>query len=198
MKENIIDKAVLALKKGELIVYPTDTLYGIGADIKSIKAVEKVFDIKKRPKEKPLSVAVSDFNSLKKIAFVNNKSKILAEKFLPGPLCLILNKKENVPDIVTGGLKKVAIRIPDNKLALNLTKSFGPITCTSANIHKKPVPNVISAIHMHFKDKISVYIDEGELHSKPSTIVDVTSDNIEIIRSGVVSKKEIENVIDNG
>mgnify|MGYP006291372685 CR=1 FL=1 len=198
MKKNVINEAIFALKKGEIIVYPTDTLYGIGADIKNIEAVEKIYDIKKRPKSYPISVAVSNIDSIKKIAYLDENSKILAEKFLPGPLCLILKKKDNVPDIVTSGKKNVAIRIPDNKKALSLTKNFGPITCTSANIHGTPVPNVINKIYMQFKDKISIYIDEGKLSSKPSTIVDATSDKIRIIRDGVISKKEIENVINNG
>jgi len=197
MKKDVIDKAIFALKNGELIVYPTDTLYGIGADINNIEAINKVYDIKKRSKNNPLSVAVSDIKSIKRIAFLDKKSNALAEKFLPGPLCLILNKKEEVPEIVTSGLKKIAIRIPNNKTALTLTKKFGPITCTSANIHRKATPNSINTIYMHLKDKVSVYIDEGRLSSEPSTIVDATSDKIRILRDGAISKKEIQNVIDN-
>ena len=191
MSKNFIKKAVSALKKGELIVYPTDTLYGIGADIKNIEAVTKVYDIKKRPRNMPLSIAVSDKSSLEKLALIDDRSEKLIDRFLPGPLCIILKKKELVPDIITAGLKKVAIRIPKNKTALELISRFGPITCTSANLHGKPTLNVISDIHMQFKDSISVYIDEGKLSSKPSTIVDLTSKDIKIIRKGVLTRDEI-------
>jgi len=195
MSKDIVKKAVLALKKGEIICYPTDTLYGIGADIKNIESVEKVFHIKKRPMNIPLSVAVSSKKSLEKIAFLNGTADTLIDRFLPGPLCIILKKREIVPDLVTSGLKKVAVRIPDNKTALSILSLFGPVTCTSANIHKNPTPKVISDIRMQFKDDISIYIDEGKLSSKPSTIVDLTGKELKIIREGIISKDEIFDVI---
>lgn len=198
MNKNVIDEAIFFLKKGELVVYPTDTIYGIGADIYNTLSVEKVFKIKRRPKNLPLSVAVSSIKDLEKIAFLNKKSTFLARRFLPGPLSLILKKKDQVPDIVTSGSKKVAVRIPDNFTALKLLKNFGPITCTSANIHNKPTPNVINKIRMQFKSQIPLYIDKGKLSSLPSTIVDATSDNIEIIREGKFSSKDIMEAIDNG
>ncbi len=197
MSENILKKAVSALEKGEIICYPTDTLYGLGADIKNIDAVKKLFNIKKRSIDQPLSVAVSDLDSLEKIAYVNKKSKVLIDRFLPGQLCILLKKKKTVPDIVTSGLKKVAIRIPDNKTALEILRNFGPITCTSANIHGKKTPNEIKYIRNIFKDSVSVYFDEGILSSKASTIVDVSGKNLKIIRKGAVKKEEIVKVINN-
>lgn len=195
MSKNSIKDACLALKKDELVCYPTDTLYGIGADIGNVEAVKKVFRIKNRPFNMPLSVAVSNERSLDEITYVDDRSRKLIDSFLPGPLCLILKKRKVVSDVVTAGLKNVAIRIPDNKKALDLVSSFGPITCTSANIHKKPTPNVISEIKMQFKDGISVYIDDGKLSSKPSTIVDVTAKSLKIVREGVISEDEILEVI---
>ena len=138
-----ISKAITALLNGKIIVYPTDTLYGLGADIFNENAVTKIFDIKKRPLSEPLSVAVSDLETLKKIAFVDEKSTKLINSFLPGKLTIILNKKDIVPDLITGGLKKVAIRIPDNEIALDILSRFGPITATSANIHGKKTPDNI-------------------------------------------------------
>ncbi len=195
MSENFVKKAVSALKRGELVCYPTDTLYGIGADIRNIEAVKKVFLLKKRPMDKPLSVAVSSKKSIENIAFVNDNSKKIIDKFLPGPLCIILKKKKIIPDIVTAGLKNVAIRVPKNKTALSLLSSFGPITCTSANLHKKNTPKSISEIYMQFKDEISVYIDEGELYSEPSTIIDLSGEDIKIVRKGMISEEELFDVI---
>ena len=197
MSKDILKKAESALEKGEIICYPTDTIYGLGADITNINAVKKIFNIKNRPINLPLSVAVSDINSLEKIAFINEKSRILINSFLPGQLCILLKKKKTVPDIVTSNLEKVAVRMPDNKTALELIRNFGPITCTSANIHGEKTPDEIKYIRNIFKDSVSLYIDEGILSSKPSTIVDATSKNLKIIRKGVVRKEEIFKVIND-
>jgi len=189
-------KAIKALKNGKIIVYPTDTLYGLGADIYNVNAVRKVFEIKKRPFNDPISVAVSDINELEKIAFINDKSRQLANAFLPGRLTLVLKKKSIIPDIITGGLDKVAIRIPDNKVALELLSEFGPLTSTSANLHGKKTPYIIREISMQFKDEdISVYLNNGKIAGKPSTIVDATKKRIKLIREGAISEKEILDAI---
>jgi len=189
-------KAINALKNGNVIVYPTDTLYGLGADIYNVDAVRKVFEIKKRPLDDPLSVAVSDIDELEKIAFVNDKSRQLAKAFLPGRLTLVLKKRSIIPDIVTGGLNKVAVRIPANKLALEVLSEFGPITATSANIHGKKTPYIIKEICMQFKNEdISVYLNIGRVAGKPSTIVDATKKPIKIVREGAIAEKEILDAI---
>ena len=105
-----LSKAITALLNGRLIVYPTDTLYGLGADIFNEEAIKKVFEIKKRPLDAPLPVAVSDSEMCKKISKLDKRSEKLIDIFLPGKVTLVLEKKDIVPDIVTGGLKKVAIR----------------------------------------------------------------------------------------
>ena len=119
-------KAINALKNGKVIVYPTDTLYGLGADIYNVDAVRKVFEIKKRPDIMPLSIAVNNYKEVKNIAFVNTTAENLINTFLPGKLTLILKKKTTISDIITAGLKKVAIRIPDNKTALEI---LSKLTC---------------------------------------------------------------------
>lgn len=196
MDELDLTKAITALKKGKVIVYPTDTLYGLGADIYNKDAVRKVFEIKKRPMDNPLPVAVSDVDEIEKIAFLDEKSRSLAEYFLPGKMTIVLRKKSIVPNIVTGGLDKVAIRIPDDKIALRLLSEFGPLTVTSANIHGKKISFVIKNIKMQFKERdIAVYLDVGKLEGQPSTIVDATNKTIKIIREGAISKKEIMDAI---
>ena len=191
-----LSKAITAIANGEIIVYPTDTLYGLGADIYNIDAVRKVFEVKKRPMDKPLSVAVSNIDELKKISLINNKILGLVETFLPGKLTLILIKKKCVPDIVTGGHDKVAIRIPNCEIALELLSKFGPLTATSANIHGVKTPGIISDIRMQFKKKdIAVYLDIGRLEGQPSTIVDMTGKKIKIVREGSITKKNILDAI---
>lgn len=196
MDELAITKAITALKKGEVIVYPTDTLYGLGADIYNGDAVRKVFEIKKRSADNPLPVAVSDVDEIEKIAFLDEKSRSLVERFLPGKMTVVLRKKSVVPYIVTGGLDKVAVRIPDDKIALRLLSEFGPLTATSANIHGKKTPFFIKDIKMQFKKRdIAVYLDVGRLEDQPSTIVDATGKTIKIIREGTISKREIMSTI---
>jgi L-threonylcarbamoyladenylate synthase len=194
-----ISAAIKALKEGKVIIYPTDTLYGLGADIFSETAIRKVFEIKKRPAKMPISVAVSDFEEIKKIANVNIKAEILINSFLPGKLTLILKKKSLVSDQITGGLDRVAIRIPDNKIALEILQKFGPITATSANIHGKKTPDIISDIIMQFnKEDIGFCLDDGRLAGQPSTIVDVSEGKINIIRKGAIGNKEILEAVKNG
>lgn len=190
-----ISKAISALKNGDIIVYPTDTLYGLGADIYNDDAVRKVFKIKKRPLNDPLSVAVSDFCELEKIAFTDDCSQKLVKQFLPGKLTLILKKKKIISNIVTGGLDKIAVRIPDNKIALELLSSFGPITATSANIHGLKTSYNINEINMQFKENVAIYLDNGRLEGRPSTIIDLTDTSIRIIRKGAIPEKDILDAI---
>ena len=194
-----LSSAISALKNGDIIVYPTDTLYGLGADIFNESAIRKIFEIKKRSFSNPLSVAVSNINELEKIAYLNDASRSLAKVFLPGSLTLVLKKRSVISDIVTAGLDKVAIRIPDNNIALELLSEFGPITATSANIHGEKTPVLIKDISMQFKEKdISVYLDIGRLAGKPSTIVDTTDEHVKILRVGSISEKKILEAIKYG
>lgn len=198
MIESNISRAISALKNGELIVYPTDTLYGLGADIYNDNALRKVFKVKKRPFNDPLSVAVPNYSELEKIAYVDKRTQQLVEKFLPGKLTLILKKNESISEIVTGGLDNVAIRIPDSKTALEILTSFGPITATSANIHGLKTPYIINEINMQLKDNVAVYLDNGRLKGQPSTIVDLTNDSVRILRKGAIPEKDILDAILDG
>jgi len=198
MEENLILKAIEALSKGKIVVYPTDTLYGLGADIFNKDALNKIYSVKKRPYNMPLSVAVSNLKELKKIAYVDNRTELLINKFLPGKLSLILKKKDHILDLLTANSKKIAVRMPDNDIALNIISKFGPITATSANIHNLKTPSIIKEISMQFKeDDIAVYIDDGKLVGKHSTIVDMTGKEIKIVRKGFIEKKDILDAISN-
>ena len=194
-EKNTILNAIVALKAGNLIVYPTDTLYALGADIFNDGSVTKVFTVKKRPFSNPLSVAVADFEAISKIAYTNEFVKQVVERFLPGSLTIILRKKESVPRLVTGGLDNIAVRIPDNKIALKLLSAFGPLTVTSANAHGKKTPYVIKDIMMQFTTDILVYLDDGRLDAKPSTIVDLTLEKPRIVRKGSITLEEILDAI---
>lgn len=195
MKKVDLSNSIAALSGGDVIVYPTDTLYAIGADIYNEDAVKKVFKIKKRPKTLPLPIAVSDLKEMEKIAYTNDLVKTVVEHLLPGELTILLFKKDTISNVITSNLDKVAVRIPDNDIALDLLSRFGPLTITSANIHRNKTPYVIKDITMQFSKDIQVYLDHGRLDGKPSTIVDLTSKEPIIVRQGAITKKEISDAI---
>ena len=191
-----LSKAICGLRDGSLVVYPTDTLYALGADIFNENAVKQVFKVKKRSFSIPLPVAVSSFDMLNDISFSDDRVRGLVDFFLPGPLTLILKKKDCVSSLVTGGSDKVAVRIPNNDIALELLEDFGPVTVTSANVHGEKTPGIINDVKMQFKQgDIAFYLDYGRLQGQPSTIVDVTTETVEIVRQGVISKDMILDVI---
>ncbi|RLI64819.1 MAG: threonylcarbamoyl-AMP synthase [Candidatus Asgardarchaeum californiense] len=193
-------KSIEALKNGKIVVYPTDTLYALGADIYNKDAIKKIFEIKRRPFNIPLPVAVSNSNEIERVAFVDVETKRFIKRFLPGPLTVILYKKDMDLDMVVGGLDKIAIRIPNNKIALELLSKFGgPLTATSANIHGKETPHVIKEIKMQFnKEDIAAYLDYGILAGEPSTIVDLTTEKPIIVRKGIITEEEILDAIQHG
>ena len=188
-KEEVVDLACKYIREDKLVVYPTDTLYGLGANALSVNAVRKVFEVKKRPFNKPIPIAVCDLKMLEKYVYLNDLAKLLIKEFLPGALTIILKKKDIIPDIVTGGLDKVAVRIPANDLCLEIIKKVNlPITTTSANISGKTPPVDAREVEI----KADLIIDAGRIGERiPSTIVDVSSENIKLVREGKISFKSI-------
>ena len=192
MDEKIISRAVEAIQEGKLIVYPTDTLYGMGASIFHNNAINYIFKIKKRPFSLPLPVAVSNMHMLSQYVQLTSLAQHLADNFLPGELTLVCRKKPSISDMITSGNETVAIRIPNDEIALNIINKTGPLIATSANIHGQNTPKSISEIRKLFKHgDIEVYIDDGPRNSSPSTIVDVTGSHPKILREGSISAERI-------
>lgn len=195
MKKNDFSAAFKALKNGELIIYPTDTLYALGADIYNKIAVSKVFGIKKRPYTVPLPVAVPSIQEIENIAFMNDVAHEICKKFLPGTLTIILKKKQCVPDIVTSKTDTIAIRVPNHPMALKLLSEYGPLTVTSANLHQEKTQGTITNILKQLGTTISICLNDGKLDMVPSTIVDLSTITPKIIRKGIITEKEILDVI---
>jgi len=174
------------IKTGGVVVYPTDTLYGLGADALDVAAIHKIFELKKRPLSQPLPIAVSNMKMLKDYAVVDKKSGAFIEKFLPGPLGVIMKKRDNLPDVLTSGLDNVAVRIPDNPVALRLITCLeAPITTTSANLSGKVPPISVDEVLSQISE-IDLILDGGKLESRdPSTIVDLSGEP-KIIRVGKI------------
>jgi L-threonylcarbamoyladenylate synthase len=186
------------IKNGGIVVFPTETVYGIGTNGLDKEAVERLYKVKERPLSKPISLLVSDFEMIERVA--KNISEIeykIIKKFFPGPLTIILNKKDIVPDIVTSGGSTVGIRMPDEEITRKLIEYAGvPIAAPSANISDKPCKIDVQDIIKEFGDSVDYFIDGGK--SKlgiSSTIVKVENNTIKILREGSISKKEIENAI---
>lgn len=197
MKQEELTNAIKAVENGEIIVYPTDTLYALGANIFNEGVIKKLFKIKKRPISVPLSVAVFDSNELNEIAYINKKTKKIINNFLPGPLTLLLKKKKTIPEIITSGRDTIALRIPDNKIALELLSKTGPISATSANIHGKKTGLIVENLKKEFQNNVSIFLDDGLLDNPPSTILDLTTDDPIIIRQGEIKIEQIMKVINH-
>ncbi len=141
---NSLEKAVKIINSGGVVAFPTDTVFGIGALIKNKKAVERIYALKKRPKNKPLQILAADLEQALPLGHFSKKALALAKSSWPGPLTLVVRKKKKVPAWVVSGGKTVGIRIPDHKIAIALLKQSGPLAATSANIsEEKPALNAI-------------------------------------------------------
>jgi L-threonylcarbamoyladenylate synthase len=198
MKKNDFSAAIQALKEGELIIYPTDTLYALGADIYNVTAVKKVFNLKRRPYSIPLPIAVSSIQAIDTIAWMNDTARKVSEKFLPGSVTIILKKKPVVPSLVTSGFDTIAIRIPKNPIALKLLSEYGPLTVTSANIHEEKTQGTIKDILQQIKTSIPVCLHDGRKEGAASTIVDLSMKKPQVVREGSISEKELLDVISHG
>ena len=180
-----IKAAVTILKRGGAVVYPTDTVYGIGANIFNEEATQKVYSIKKRSPLKPISACVSKIQDIHKIAYMDKNIEKLVEKIFPGPFTVILKKKDNVSSILTSGGEKIGIRIPDSKVCMELSKEF-PITTTSANISGKKIPESVEGILRQLDDNINLILDAGICkHGIHSTVIDLTA-SPKIVRKGAI------------
>lgn len=202
-EENIEDSLIEAgkiIRSGGLVVFPTETVYGIGADALNSEAVTTIFEAKGRPSDNPLIVHISDIKQLDLLTEeVTVMAKKLIEKFWPGPLTLLFNKKSSVPEKTTGGLDTVAVRMPANDVALKLIESAGvPVAAPSANISGKPSPTKVDHVVLDLYGKVDMIIDGGNTDiGIESTVLDLSLNKAVILRPGSITKEDIESVIDN-
>lgn len=193
-----IKQAVRVLKRGGLVAFPTDTVYGLSADATNPAAVKKIFKVKKRLLSNPLPVLIAQKTDLKKYT-INTPIKIkkLIKKLWPGPLTIVLKKKKIIPNIVTAGGKTVGIRVPDNPMALALIKTFGrPLVTTSANFSGKRSPTTARCVQKNLNNKINLILDGGKTKlGVESTVLDCVTSPPTILRSGAIPAKTLEKFI---
>lgn len=182
------------IKEGGIVIFPTETVYGIGTNGLDKEAIKRLYEIKQRPLNKPISLLVSNIEMVNQVA--KNISKLeykIMQNFFPGPLTIILEKKDIVPDILTANTNTVGIRMPSGEIARKLIEYAGiPIATPSANISGKPSGTNIKDIQKDFERKVDYFIDNGE--SKlgiPSTIIRVINDEVHILRQGSISMEQI-------
>ncbi len=194
-----IREAARIIRTGGLVCFPTETVYGLGADALSERAVQKVFAAKGRPADNPLIVHIADPRQIFDLADENLSfnAEILAKTFWPGPLTLIMRRTILVPDAVTAGLETVALRMPDHRVALALINEVGSgIVGPSANLSGRPSPTVAGDIAEDLRGRVDMILDAGPTHiGVESTVVDVTVDPPAILRLGGLPRSDIEQAI---
>lgn len=192
LNEENLKQIIEVLNNDGIIIFPTDTVYGIGCNCYSTKALEKLFSFKNRPLTKPINVLT---NSVKKIELVakriNAKERELINKYLPGDMTIILDKKENVPNILTANLNTIGVRIPNNKDALTILESYPyPLATTSVNLSGKSPGIEVADFIEEFKNKVDIIVDGGKSPiGVASTIVRVEDNEIKILRQGKLEIK---------
>lgn len=186
------------IKNGELVIFPTETVYGIGANALDKDAVSKIFIAKGRPSDNPLIVHIADKHDIEKyVKEVTPVEQKLIDAFMPGPFTLVLPKKDIIPDIVSGGLDTVAIRMPNNPIARGIISFSGvPVAAPSANVSGKPSGTSIDDIRKELEGKVSAIIDGGETEiGLESTVVKVIHEIPVILRPGKITDKDIIDVV---
>ena len=185
-----IGQGVACLKAGGVVVFPTDTLYGVGADVFNVPALRRVFDLKGRPLGLALPVLVSDWEQVGSVAQdIPEIGRRLADRFWPGPLTLVLSRSSRLPDLVTGGRDTVAVRMPDHPIPLALAREFGgPIIGTSANPSGEADLLTLEEVEAQLGSVVDYIIRCGPAPAGvPSTVVDVTTGTPRLIREGALN-----------
>jgi tRNA threonylcarbamoyl adenosine modification protein (Sua5/YciO/YrdC/YwlC family) len=182
----LIQRAVDILTKGGILVYPTDTNYGIGCDILNKRAIERIYQLKQRDKSKPFSFICSELKNISHYAKVSNYAYKTMKRLLPGPYTFILEGSKLVPKIMLTKRKTAGIRVPDHKICLELVKGLGnPIITTSATMPDGSTLNEPSLIHEMFGSRVDLVIDGDVVPGKPSSVISLINDMPEVIRKGM-------------
>lgn len=192
-----VEEGISILRQGGLVAFPTDTVYGLGAGAGLPQAVERVYQVKQRPRDRALPLLLADISQISEVAApVPQVAWLLARAFLPGALTLVLPKSKSVPDIITGSGNTVAVRVPAHPVPVALARGLGtPIVGTSANISGQPSPLTAEEVSVQFGDKIELVINGGQCPGgRESTVVDVTGEVPVVLREGAISKEELRQV----
>ena len=195
----VFEKAGKVIREGGLVAFPTETVYGLGANAYDPTAAEKIFAAKGRPSDNPLIVHVTSPEDAESFAHTNDTYYKLAEHFMPGPLTVILEKKDNIPSSVTGGLATVAVRCPEHPAARRLIECAGvPVAAPSANVSGRPSPTNGAHVLLDMDGRVDMILDGGESRiGVESTVIRLENDGCTILRPGEVIARELCSVVGN-
>ncbi len=195
-QSNDYKKIVEDLLKGEVVGFPTETVYGLAIVYNSKEAFDKIYQIKQRSITKPISAMVANKEVLKNIAVVDKRASQVVDNLMPGSITVILPAKDNLLEHVTFNLNTIGVRIPTNETALRILNEINiPLLVTSANISNEPSLLKAKDVYSKFNGKIASLIDEDAINGVASTVVDLTKKPIKILREGPISKERIEEVL---
>lgn len=195
--QQLIEQGISILRRGGLVAYPTDTVYGLGAAMNHPQAIKRVYAAKNRPLNSPLPLLVADVSQIADVAYnIPPSAQCFLRNFFPGALTLVFTASKAVPAAITGGGNTVAVRVPDHPVPVALIKGLGvPIVGTSANLSGRPSPLTAGEIENQLGKALDLIIDGGTCPGgKESTIVDVTGEIPVILREGAISREELERV----
>ncbi|MBI5472119.1 MAG: threonylcarbamoyl-AMP synthase [Ignavibacteriae bacterium] len=195
---SVLGEAAACIRQGGVLVYPTETLYGIGADALNAAAIGRVVAAKRRQDDKPILVIVNGVEMLSGlVASVPKTAEVLMEEFWPGPLTIVFDVAPRVPAALTRGTGTIGVRVPSSTFCLELLKLCNcPLTSTSANVSGEAIKNTVSEIRAELGDAVDLYIDAGVLSAgKPSTVISVANQNIQFLREGVISFERIQEIL---
>lgn len=194
VEKNDMKEVVELLQRGEVVAFPTETVFGLGVKFGDLAYLEKIYELKKRDHSKAVTLMVADKNDIEKYAYVSADAKKVIDAFMPGMMTLILKKKENVDDRYTAGLETIGIRIPDDPFVLQLLKEVGPMLVTSANISGTPALLHTEEVYEQFNGQLPLIVKGNCVSQVASTVVKI-DDQVDILRQGLITKEEIEEVL---
>ena len=182
---------IKTLKDGKLVIMPTDTIYGIIGDATNEDVINKVYEVKERPHDKPLLILVSNFSMLYELVTeIPKETEKIIKKFWPGPLTILFKKSSKVSDALTANSALVAIRMPNDKRLLNIMNHLNrPLISTSANISSHNAITNPNQLEEKMKEKIDLIVDEGTVNNEASTLITIVNGKIEILREGSLTEK---------
>lgn len=173
-----LDAAVTAIERGKLVVYPTETVYGLGADALDATAIDRVYAAKGRDRSTPISLGVPSVAAALDYVDPTDRERQFMEAFLPGPVTVVCRRQSVVPDRLTAGRDRVGVRVPDHDLAQRLLTRTGPLTATSANLSGAPSTTDVATLAPELREQVAVVLDAGPTPGTGSTVVDVSAETI--------------------
>lgn len=193
--ENQMNEICDVIQKGGIVAFPTETVYGVGIHFNDEEALERLMEAKNRDYSKAITLMVADKKDISQYAYISPQAQKMIDQFMPGMITLIFKKKESVRDSMTNGKSTIGIRIPDSDFVLSLLKKVGPMLVTSANLSQHSNTTSTQEVLNQLDGRIDLVVDGKTSDNIASTVVDVSQDEIKILRAGKITKEQIEEAI---